>query len=230
MSMLKDFADKIIAQTERNYDTIAGHFSTTRYDAWPEFGSLKTLIKTVRPIRELALLDIGCGNGRLAAAIPIVHYTGLDLSSQLLKIAQERFPHYTFVHGSVLQLPFPDHQFDIVACVATLQHIPSAAYRRQAIQEIARVLKPGGTLFMLNWNLTEQPQYQQYLTSSGDGYDAGDYLIPWKNDQGKVLAQRYYHGFGIAELTELTEDAELKTLKNELGEDQRNILTIAQKN
>lgn len=224
--MLKDFADKIIAQTERNYDTIAGHFSDTRYEAWPEFGSLKTLIKS----EDAEVLDIGCGNGRLAASIPVVHYTGLDLSSQLLKIAQERFPRYTFVHGSVLQLPFNNEQFDVVACVATLQHIPSAEYRRQALAEIKRVLKAGGSLFMLNWNLAEQPQYQQYLASAGDGYDTGDYLIPWKNDQGEVLAQRYYHGFGIAEVAELTEDAEMQIVKNELGEDQRNILTIAQKN
>lgn len=229
MSMLKDFADKIIEQTERNYDTIAGHFSTTRYDAWPEFGSLKTLMQSVRPIRELALLDIGCGNGRLAAAIPVVHYTGLDLSSQLLTIAQQRFPNHTFVHGSILQLPFPDAQFDVVACVATLQHIPSAEYRRQALAEINRVLKPGGTLFMLNWNLAEQPQYQQYTANQADGYDVGDYLIPWKNDQGEVLAQRYYHGFGIAEIAELTEDAEFKVIKNELGEDKRNIVTILTK-
>lgn len=226
MSMLKDFADKIIAQTERNYDTIAGHFSTTRYDAWPEFGSLKTLIQS----EDAEVLDIGCGNGRLAQAIPVVHYTGLDLSSQLLTIAKQRFPDYQFVHGSILKLPFPDVQFDVVTCVATLQHIPSIPYRQQAMQEIARVLKPGGSLFMLNWNLAEQPQYQPYLASAGDGYDTGDYLIPWKNDQGEVLAQRYYHGFGIAGIAELLKNAELKTLKNELGEDERNIVTIAQKN
>ncbi len=223
--MLQSLADQIIAQVEKDYDKIASHFSNTRNDAWPEFGSLKTLIQS----EDAAVLDIGCGNGRLAAAIPIVHYTGLDLSSQLLKIAQQRFPDYKFVHGSIRQLPFPDASFDLVACVATLQHIPSLAYRQQALQEITRVLKPGGVLFMLNWNLAEQSQYQQYLANQADGYDAGDYLIPWKNDQGEVMAKRYYHGFGIAELAELTEDAELRVMKNELGEDGQNILTIAQK-
>lgn len=223
--MVKDCADHIIQQLEEGYDKIASHFSNTRYDAWPEFGSLKTLIKT----EDAELLDIGCGNGRLAASIPVVHYTGLDLSSQLLTIAKQRFPNYTFVHGSILQLPFPDAQFDVVACVATLQHIPSAAYRRQALAEINRVLKPGGTLFMLNWNLVEQSQYQQYTANQADGYDTGDYLIPWKNDHGEVLAQRYYHGFGIAEIAELTEDAGLRIMNNELGPDKRNIVTVARK-
>lgn len=227
--MVKDFADNIIDQLEQDYDTIASHFSNTRNEPWPEFASLKTLTKTA----NTKLLDVGCGNGRLADVIQVADYTGLDLSSQLLQIAQQRFPDYTFVHGSVLQLPFPDKQFDIVTCVATLQHIPSIEYRQKALQEMARVLKPGGMIFMLNWNLAEQPQYQPYRADQTKGYDAGDYLIPWKNDQGEVLAQRYYHGFGIAEIASTiggsASGGELKIIKNELGENGRNIVSILKK-
>lgn len=212
---------------EQGYDRIAHHFSDTRHDPWPEFELLKQVIESVATLHATSLLDVGCGNGRLIEALPAVHYTGLDLSSQLLTIAQQRFPHYQFVQGSVLQLPFPDQQFDVVACVATLQHIPSVPYRQLALQEMARVLKPGGTLFMLNWNLADQPQYQQY--QSGEGYDPGDYLIPWKNERGEIQAERYYHGFRIAEIAELAENAELKITQNMLGEDGRNIITIARK-
>ena len=221
--MTKSFAHHIIRQLEQDYDRIAPQFSNTRSQAWPEFASLKTLIKT----NNTELLDIGCGNGRLAEAIPAVHYIGLDLSSQLLAIAQSRYPQYTFVHGSVLNLPFSDKQFDIVVCVATLQHVPSNRYRQAALEEMARVLKLSGYLFMLNWNLADQPQYRHYQV--GNEYDEGDYLIPWKNDRGKVLAQRYYHGFGIAELVELAEITKLKLVKNELGQSRRNIVTILQK-
>lgn len=204
---------------EQGYDRIADHFSDTRHDPWPEF---ELLTPYCTPVTNL--LDVGCGNGRLAHTIPAVHYTGLDLSRQLLAIAQQRFPQYTFIHGSVLHLPFSDSLFDIVACVATLQHVPSLPYRQTAMQELARVLKPGGTLFMLNWNLAKQPQYQAYRAPQE--YDEGDYLIPWKNDQGEVLAQRYYHGFRIAEIAALAAAAELRIMNNELGEDGRNIVTI----
>ena len=191
--MLQSLADQIIHQLEKDYDRIAPHFSDTRSHAWPEFYLLNNLINDcgVETIHELSLLDVGCGNGRLLETIPAVHYTGLDLSSQLLTIAQNRFPNYTFVHGSVLQLPFLDEQFDVVACVATWQHIPLVLYRHQALQEMVRVLKPGGHLFMLNWNLADQTQYQQYRADQTNGYDAGDYLIPWKNDRGEILTQRY---------------------------------------
>lgn len=222
MSMIKDFADNIIDQLEQDYDTIASHFSNTRHDPWPEFESLKELIQA----ENTKVLDVGCGNGRLADVIQVADYTGLDLSSQLLTIAKQRFPHHTFVHGSVLQLPFPDKQFDIITCIATLQHIPTVEYRQQAMSEMARVLKPGGRLFMLNWNLAGQAQYQSYRVNQTKGYDEGDYLIPWKNDRGEVLAKRYYHGFGIAEIAKLAKNTKLQIIKNELGEDKRNIVTV----
>ncbi|EKD78604.1 MAG: methyltransferase type 11 [uncultured bacterium] len=207
---------------KQGYDRIASHFSDTRHDPWPEFSFLVPFIT-----QEKRLLDVGCGNGRLGGAIQVTHYTGLDLSRQLLTIAQKRFPSYTFVHGSVLQLPFSNEQFDVVACVATLQHIPSIPYRKLAMQEMARVLKPNGTLFMLNWNLAEQPQYQQYR--AGDEYDQGDYLIPWKNDQGEILTKRYYHGFTLPEIVGVIHELPLQLIRNEIGQDGRNILTVLTK-
>jgi len=227
--MLRSFADQLIVQLEADYNRIAGHFAQTRFEAWPEFGSLKTLIQNREDAEHTELLDIGCGNGRLAAAIPVVHYTGLDLSSQLLKIAKKQYPQHHFIQSSMLQLPFPNQSFDIVACVAALQHIPSAAYRLQALQEMQRVLKPGGTVFMMNWNLAEQNNYQRYIVAIDQGYDADDYLIPWKNDQGEIQAQRYYHGFRIAELAELCKNTELQIVKNELSQDKRNIVTLAKR-
>ncbi len=221
--MLPTLANSIIHQLEDGYDRIADHFSDTRSQPWPEFKLLQPYISSA----TTKLLDVGCGNGRLIDAIPAVHYTGLDLSRQLLNLAQQRYPQYQFIHGSMMQLPFTEAHFDLVACVAALQHIPSVPYRLQAVQELARVLKPGGYLFMLNWNLLAQTHYQQF--QAGADYDAGDYLIPWKNDQGTIQTNRYYHGFQLAEIATLVQQASLVMVHNSLGQDDRNLLTIAQK-
>lgn len=173
-------------------------------------------------VGEIKLLDIGCGNGRLIAAIPAVDYTGLDLSRQLLDHAKKLHPLYHFDYGSMLKLPYPDQSFDVVAAVASLQHIPSDVYRQAALQEMTRVLKPSGVLFMLNWNIPES------YPVAGAGYDPGDYLVPWKNGQGQVLAKRYYHKFTFTELAELCKHAGLRVIKNELGEGNRNIVTVCQ--
>lgn len=226
--MLQSFADHIIEQLEKDYNAISEQFSDTRAQPWPDFESLRTLIEAENT-ETVSLLDVGCGNGRLAASLPAVHYTGLDLSRQLLKLAASKFPQHQFVHGSMLNLPFATDQFNVVSCVAALQHIPSITYRQQAMREMARVLKPGGILFMLNWNLNEQSHYQTNRADQSAGYDADDYLIPWKTAQGELKAQRYYHGFRIAELAELSKNAEFSIVKNELGKEKRNILTIVRK-
>lgn len=230
--MTQDFANQLISQLESDYNHIAGHFAQTRQAAWPEFESLRALIGTENA-EQTKLLDIGCGNGRLANSIPAVNYTGLDLSRQLLNIAQIKYPQYKFVQGSMLNLPFPDQSFDVIACIATFQHIPSQAYRLKAMQEMKRILKPSGHIFMMNWNLIGQENYQTCLAPQRAGYDDGDYLIPWKNDQGEVRAQRYYHGFELAELAsaigESASGGEFKLIKNELCKDKRNIVTIAKR-
>lgn len=244
------FADKIIDSLEQGYDRIADHFSQTRLQPWPEFSLLEPLIQP-----DAEVLDVGCGNGRLAeftkkikpplsegAALQSsnerrrarsIKYTGTDLSGGLLSHAQKLYPDDTFVQASMLNLPFPDHQFDVVVCVAALLHIPSEQYRIQALREMYRVAKPGATLFMVNWNLY-QDALPDYFTATqqefGEQWEAGDALIPWKNPQGEILAQRYYHGFTINELNTICETAGWKVERSELGETTYNIVTVCKKN
>lgn len=102
------------------------------------------------------VLDLGCGEGRHAITAWLeapVHVVGLDLSARDLATAAGRagdFPappgadrSLTFLRGSGLTLPFADASFDCVICAEVLEHIPD--YQR-VLDEIRRVLKPGGVL------------------------------------------------------------------------------------
>jgi SAM-dependent methyltransferase len=102
------------------------------------------------------VLDLGCGEGRHAITAYLneqVHVIALDLSVDDLKTATERFATFrddsdssrsvAFTCGSGLGLPFPDATFDKVVCAEVLEHIPD--YRR-VLEEVYRVLKPGGHL------------------------------------------------------------------------------------
>lgn len=224
------FADKLIANLERDYDHIADHFSQTRHQPWPEFNLLEPLLTT-----NSSVLDVGCGNGRLAEFIKKIKgidYTGNDLSNELLNHARSQYPEYTFVHGSMLTLPFQDSQFDTITCLAALQHIPSTQYRIAALREMYRVAKSGATLFMLNWNLYQE-QLPNYFTAAqhefGEQWETGDALVPWKNAQGEIQAQRYYHGFTVEEIHDLCTQTGWQGIQCALGESQRNIVTIATK-
>jgi SAM-dependent methyltransferase len=72
---------------------------------------------------------------------------GLDPTEPLLARAKERDPGGTYVKGSGEQLPFENDSFDVVAFYLTLIDIPDY---RKAIQEAARVLRPGGRMVIGN--------------------------------------------------------------------------------
>lgn len=96
-------------------------------------------------------LDAGTGSGRYAVAMALhgAEVTGCDISQTGLTVARERansVPNLTFKQGSVLDLPFADASFDFVCCAGVLHHTPSI---ERGLDELTRVLKPGGKLFLL---------------------------------------------------------------------------------
>lgn len=95
------------------------------------------------------VLDVGSGNGRDARLMTSVGYqvVGIDVSSSLLKIARENCPEATFQVASVYDIPFDEEAFDGIWVCASLLHIPKDR-ARAALQEIARVLRGSGQLFI----------------------------------------------------------------------------------
>jgi tRNA (uracil-5-)-methyltransferase TRM9 len=224
--MEQAYADHILAAVVQGYNTIARHFAQTRQAPWAEFNELTPLLP-----EPCHLLDVGCANGRLLPWLrqqcTQLEYTGVDNADELLKIARQNFPDHTFVSASMLQLPFPDEQFNIVACVAALQHLPSVTYREQAMRELWRVTQPGGKLFMLNWDLY-QSKFAPDLVQPPAQCDPGDIFIPWKNDHGETVATRYYHAFTPAELTALCTTTGWQVHTCILSSGGHNLVTIAQ--
>jgi ubiquinone/menaquinone biosynthesis C-methylase UbiE len=93
------------------------------------------------------LLEVGCGMGTdlLQFARGGAICTGVDLTPRSIEISRHRFQLYG-IPGSFLvtdgeRLPFPDNTFDVVYSNGVLHHTPDTA---AAVQEIHRVLKPGG--------------------------------------------------------------------------------------
>lgn len=94
-------------------------------------------------------LEIGCGAGaftrRLATRAQRV--TGLDLSPQMLRMAQERSASHTnieYVLGDIMRLKLPAESYDCIVSIATLHHLPLD----QALPKMKSMLKPGGVLII----------------------------------------------------------------------------------
>jgi len=94
-------------------------------------------------------LDVGCGEGRFCRMLKAagVAATGIDPTDQLVEVARRRDPSGDYRRGSAEQLEFEAASFDLVVSYLTLVDI---ADFRTAIGEMARVLKPGGSLLIAN--------------------------------------------------------------------------------
>lgn len=98
-------------------------------------------------LKGMVLLDVGCGSGQ-----DVPYYVsqgadayGIDISEEEIKIAKE-FGIGNFVVGSMNALPYKSNSFDVVTSVYALQASDDVP---QAMSEMVRVLKPGGTLLIL---------------------------------------------------------------------------------
>jgi SAM-dependent methyltransferase len=97
------------------------------------------------------ILDVGCGTGLLAQELGKEGFDiyGLDISQEMLKLAAPRLSG-KIVCATAGKIPFPSENFDGVICVATMHHIHSVF--RDALREMARVLKTGGRLLIWDHN------------------------------------------------------------------------------
>jgi SAM-dependent methyltransferase len=113
---------------------------------------LRGEIQHLRPATGLKALEIGCGPGRLMAPLSteFAEIHGTDVSDEMIRLAAERLRHipHAHVHHSAksdLSL-FADESFDFVYSYAVFQHIPSREIVLRYLEEVRRVLKPGGIL------------------------------------------------------------------------------------
>lgn len=168
------------------YDTFARPFSASRSAPQPGFSQLLEHF----PRGLLNVLDVGCGNGRFGRFLRSVgkleSYTGIDASSALLA-------EVTDLDGELLvrDISRPDcltglGVFDVVACLATLQHIPGQSNRLRLLQKMASHLIPNGLLVLSNWQfLSNSRQRRKILPWSSVGIDPtqlepNDYLLSWE--------------------------------------------------
>lgn len=101
-------------------------------------------------LREGKVLDIGCGPGAMAREIVNRGCTfwGIDPSRNMVEIGRRRFDggeRTQFCCGDAMQLPLPECAFDAVLCMGVIDGLRD---RPQAIREMMRVLRPGGTLIV----------------------------------------------------------------------------------
>jgi SAM-dependent methyltransferase len=109
---------------------------------WLRFDELdeeQTLLAALAAARPRRILDVGCGDGRLASLYTAPEVVCVDSSAASVDAALERG--LDARRADVRELPFEDGAFDAVTCNHTLYHVDD---RDRAVAELARVVRPGG--------------------------------------------------------------------------------------
>jgi tRNA (uracil-5-)-methyltransferase TRM9 len=154
-----------------------------------------------------SLLNAGCGHG--PDFLPFIRkfdLYGVDFSIEMLRLARRYalkfdFPANLFL-ADVRSLPFAGETFDWAISIATYHHIRGRENRLAALNELKRVMKPGGEAFITVWNHW-QPRF--WLTSS-------EAAVPWRARD--VTLYRYYHLFSYPEMERLVKRAGFEILKS----------------
>ncbi|QOR74790.1 bifunctional demethylmenaquinone methyltransferase/2-methoxy-6-polyprenyl-1,4-benzoquinol methylase UbiE [Cruoricaptor ignavus] len=162
------------SQVEDMFDNIA-----PRYDLLNHVLSLKIdvlwrrlLVHMMAAGRPQRVLDVATGTGDLAIAIHRgtgAQVTGLDLSQQMLNVGTEKIKNaglstgIRMMKGDAENLPFQDDTFDAVSVAFGVRNFENL---EMGLREMRRVVKPGGSVFILEFSQVEgilRPLYQFYF-------------------------------------------------------------------
>uniref|UniRef100_A0A915Q5E1 tRNA (carboxymethyluridine(34)-5-O)-methyltransferase n=1 Tax=Setaria digitata TaxID=48799 RepID=A0A915Q5E1_9BILA len=183
------------------YESIADHFDTTRHAQW---NGVAKFLENFQP--GTVVYDIGC-----------------DLCGNLCRIANQK--DCNVLRADILSLPFKSSSAGAVLCIAVIHHLSTKMRRIRAVQELIRILEPGGQACITVWayeqKLSNEPS--EYLkmrqkkrdvqmnrrdshgrlrVHEGREFTQQDMFVPFQNVDGSRHL-RYYHLFRDFELEDL---------------------------
>ncbi len=155
------------------YDIHAQDFSKSRFRIWP---GVKQFLDSLPP--NSSVLDIGCGNGKNMNYGAQRHImTGLEKSKALTEICHNQ--NLNVVQGNASSLPFKDNIYEAIIMIAVIHHINPSEHII-VLQEIQRVLKPGGKCLITNWAVEQPPNAKRQFTK-------GLNMVEWKGKEADPL-------------------------------------------
>jgi SAM-dependent methyltransferase len=169
----------------------------------PAASSLSSSPCSLSSLAEIQdVLDIGCGAGRHLAAfrnlnVPGFRAVGIDLSPVLLRDA--RADGLSVARADMRRLPFADGRFDLVTCFFTsFGYFETAAEDAATLGEFARVVRPGGLLFL---DLPNRERVLRELVPAESTVLAGSHVDVTRHAEDDLVVKRIrIHGGDAGDL------------------------------
>lgn len=195
------------------YEAFAKDFARTRSRPWEFLVDVRQELIHSGILKQYEIaVDLGCGNGQNSILFRENFQTclGLDLSWQLLCMAKSKY--LNLIQADVGALPFRSETFDFGYSIAVLHHIIGREYRRQVVNEMKRVLKVRGHLFLTVWRRWQGRFAKHFLRegfhNAAEYFPAGlkefgDVNVGWDDSKTNTRYPRLYHLFTRTELRNL---------------------------
>ena len=188
---------------ERIYDQsfypVVTHFTyALQPSATARLNFVKEVVRAM-PAGHSRVADLGCGSGVILSEIlrmkPLWTGWGLDISEEAIAYARRLAVHKQvseraeFGAGNVTHLPYPDESLNLIVASEIIEHMPEP---QLVINEIARVLKPGGQLVLTMPLESHTPGHIHTLSNEEDLRS----LCERANLKVRRLEPRWHFGFG----------------------------------
>ncbi|HUK35643.1 MAG TPA: metalloregulator ArsR/SmtB family transcription factor [Vicinamibacterales bacterium] len=186
-------------KSQEFFSSSAGQWDRLRDELYGErfhLGALAALAQS-----EWMVGDLGCGTGETSATLaPFVqHVIAVDASAPMLQAARKRlqpFDNIELRRGDLEALPIDDARLDVATLMLVLHYVPEP---ERALGEVARVLKPGGRVLVVDMLPHDRDSYRQQM---------GHVWLGFAEDQtGRMLQEA---GFGKVRVVPLAPDARAK--------------------
>ncbi|RAL21858.1 MerR family transcriptional regulator [Thermoflavimicrobium daqui] len=152
--------DKQAASYDQQVQTVQESFHVHKdYDK-----VLDKVLEWIRPQNHEIGLEIGIGTGNLAGRFlgRGIQIKGIDQSKEMLKQCKQKYPEIETRIGNFLAIPFTDHCFDFIVTSYALHHL-TPEQKILALEEMQRVLKPGGRLCIADLMFIDEQERASYL-------------------------------------------------------------------
>jgi len=227
------------------YSTISEYYTRTKRKPWKDFKEYLHKIFNLIDLSRIQLIcDIGGGNGRNLILFQEFkkQFILCDLSFKLLEksvLSPNSANH--LVNLEMTSLPFREKSYDLVLLIAAVHHLDNRVDVISTFTEIKKILDENGFFILSVWYKWKKDTRLKMIFDLAvfpikklfnANWRFGDYYLPWKNSEGKVIAKRYYHLFSRRELIKLIKKAgfkivDISILGGKSGSD--NIFVLLQK-
>ena len=154
----KSHAVELFRGLPTQYDRVGAIMSFGQDPRWRQI-----LVDFIAPGPGMRILDVATGTGMVAFALAArgAEVVGLDQSESMLSGARARLEHtpemadrLSFVQGEAEALPYADGEFDALSFTYLLRYVDD---RAATMRELARVVKPGGQIAMVEFGVPSDP-------------------------------------------------------------------------